>query len=417
MSRCRVLFVANSFVQAGSERCLYEVCRALDKNRFQVEVLTMRAFRPAPVQYYYFRLREMGIPVHRKITRPVYFSRLLGGFGRSPRWRRLVNRIHGTWLRFRLRGFRQYDLVAFVLIEPFKSLQHALRPDDRFVVHLMAHRFQYPYDPYADCRVDLPYRMIVMDPGDQRADLDGTPCARAKTFYFPMAMPVSGPAVSRLTTKNAAAYRIGVVSRVGPDRPLRPFFDALQRLRQSADATLRIYGRGDPRQFASDIEQRGIGGAVLFEGHAEDVEQRLQDDRIDLVWMISIGPAIGYGSVETAAQGVPVLFYNLSRLTSDEDVGRQTGGAMHVFSDAAKLADFSLDLLRAPDRLAASADRLCEYVRREHDIGPHMARLQEYYLQIAGRSDLFADATPTTAGPPVGQAVLDTSNAFANLAD
>ena len=381
--RCRILFVTNSFFRAGSERCLYEVCRALDKSRFEIEVLTPRSFRPSADQYYYAKLRDLGVVVHRRLTRPVYFTRILRGIGRSPAWRRFVDRVHGSWLRWRLQSFRHHDVIACILIEPFKSLQYALRPGDPYVVHLMAHRFQYSYDPYADCRADLPHRMIVMDPVDQRRDLEGTPCSDAETFYFPMAMPFGARPVRRLSSRNRPPFKIGIVSRVGPDRPLVPFFDALQRLRQSADTTLHIYGSGDARPFAAGVEGRGLSNAVVFEGHADNVEQRLEDDGVDLVWMISIGAVIGYGSVETAGDGVPVLFYNLSRLTPDEEVRHQTDGAMHVFSDAAGLADFSRELLLAPDRRSDVASRLREYVRREHDIAHHIERLEAYYLRVA----------------------------------
>jgi glycosyltransferase involved in cell wall biosynthesis len=381
--RCRLLFVTNGFFRAGSERCLYEICSALDQRRFEIAVVVPRAFRPSPDQYYYSKLRDLGVVVHRRITRPVYFTRILGGIGRSAAWRGLVNRIHGAWLRWRLQGFRHHDLIACILIEPFKSLQYALRPGDPCVVHLMAHRFQYAYDPYADCRPDLPHRMIVMDPVDQPRDLAGTPCADAETFYFPMAMPFGPPPMRPASSRREPPFKIGIVSRVGPDRPLVPFFDALQRLRQTIDATLHIYGSGDARPFAADVERRGLSSAVVFEGHADNVAQRLKADGIDLVWMISIGAVIGYGSVEAAGEGLPVLFYNLSGLTRDEDVQRQTGGAMHAFSGAAALADFSGALLLDPERRSAAASRLCDYVRREHDIATHIERLQAYYLRIA----------------------------------
>ena len=45
--KIKILLVLSQLVQHGSERYLFEISKALDKNRFQVEVMTRKALETA----------------------------------------------------------------------------------------------------------------------------------------------------------------------------------------------------------------------------------------------------------------------------------------------------------------------------------------------------------------------------------
>jgi glycosyltransferase involved in cell wall biosynthesis len=382
--KTRVLMVSFNLGQHGSERFLFELCKAFDRDRFEIEVLTRF---PKLTQYYEPKLRELGIPIHHRMPR---FLHLVRRFARPffvfRPTRAIVESAHRLWMHFSIGGLLdRFDVIAAIQIENYYLIQPLVRTNEKVVVHLMSHAVQYAVNPYLDCEAGRSYRFVLFDPA-QAEDYAAAPCSGADTFDFPLALDVTAFSDLSAFIRTAAPFRIAIFQRLHPkEHPFTGFFNAFARILQTMDAELFVYGDGDAGVFIRELDQLGIREHVKFVGHTASMERALREDRISIVWQNSIGPAIGYASIEVAAYGFPLLFWSIIE-SEPESLASQTGGALLAYHDPARLADETIRLLRDPGTLLAFGAKLRKYVFREYDIRRHIGRLEDFIEVVANES-------------------------------
>jgi glycosyltransferase involved in cell wall biosynthesis len=382
--RARVLFAVPSLVQAGAERYLYEFARALDKDRFEVQVLTPRSVTAD--EFYCVKLRELGIPVHREV--PDGREHLIDLIPKKRRLRPLrealerldaqVASLEARKLRAFLSGF---DVVSLIQIEMYYRLARALSERSRAVIHLMSHRFQYDRDPYAKLRPGARYRLCLFDEA-QSHEIAGTPAEGADMTLIPLALDLSGRE-ARYDPPARAPKTIAIVSRIDPSRRFEQLLYSFQALCRRLDVRLHVYGRGDPETLRHLLDPLRIRDKVEFKGHAENLEATLCCDQPDLVWMISIDTIIGYGGIETGSFGFPIAFYNHGA-APDAEVLEGTGGAIASASTIPEFVALSQALLEDPEARRSLGARLRAHVLRENDIRPNVRRLEAFYERVIG---------------------------------
>lgn len=377
--RIRLLFVSGQFVQGGSERFLFEVCRALDPRRYSIDILTWR--RVQPTDYYYRRLEALGITIHRKLPQRVYFRKRLSFLYRWRGFQGVMDAVNDAHYRLVLGTFLdQFGVINVIQIENYLTLQPVLANDDRVIVYLMSNGFQYSDNIYAKCWPGRRYRFVLSDPL-QKEDLRGTPCAQAETTLFPLALDCTGREQVTLTPPTLGPVKIGIFMRLSPERPLEPLFYCFHDLAKVVNATLHVYGSGDPAQFSRVLQLLGIEERVTFEGHTADLERTLKSDDLSLVWMTSHGPILGYASLEVASFGVPIVFWNLST-TPYEQILDETSRAVHSFDCVTDFVNFNVGLLTRQERLVELGPRLRAYVHDSYDIHRHIATLEDYFARV-----------------------------------
>jgi len=153
---------------------------------------------------------------------------------------------------------------------------------------------------------------------------------------------------------------------------------------KKTDAVLYFYGGGDKTQYDRLIDELGIREKVLFVGHQASLEGAIQRDRLSMLWLVSMGPSIFYGSVEVASLGVPMAFWDLSGM-SHQEILDATDGALQAFNDEEEFAAFTAGLLHNDDALRALGTTLRDYVLRQFEIANNIEALQRYYKSIAQR--------------------------------
>ena len=380
--RIRVLFAIPSLAQAGAERYVFEYARALDKRRFEVEVLTPETV--SPDEFYDKKLREIGIKVHRSI--PASRDHLIDLIPDKRRLKPLKQQLRKVDAALsslevsRLRPFfRGYDIISLIQIEIYNAVQRALSPEDRVVIHLMSHRFQYDRDPYARCQPGVQYRCLLFDPA-QKDELRGSALEGASTALIPLALDLGGRE-NIYAPREEGPKKVAIFSRIDPSRRLEPLFYSFQALARRADVRLHLYGRGNPEVFRSMLDVLHIRDKVIFEGHQEDIESAIRRDQPHLVWMMSVGVATGYGGVEIGSYGVPTAFYNYSAVP-DSDVLATTGGAIRSASTVPDFVDLSAALLADAGERRALGERLRAYALSKHDIHSSIHDLEAYYLDL-----------------------------------
>jgi len=384
--RIRVAIVSASLVQAGAERYVFEYARGLDKAKFEVEILTAETVTPD--EFYCKKLLELGIKVHRLLPHGRDHLIDLIPTKRRLLWlkdalRRADRAALSVTLR-RLRSFfRGYDVISVAGIENYYLVRDALPPEDRVIIHLMSHRFQYDKDPYALLRPGAPYRFSVFDPA-QADELAGTVAEGAEARVIPLALDLSGRE-NLYAPRPGALKKIAIVSRINPTRRLDPLLYSFQALARRKDASLYLYGGGDPEVIRSTLDVLRIRDKVIFSGHQEDLEGALRRDQPDLVWMMSVGEVMGYGGIEVASFGVPLAFFNFSA-EPDLAILERTGGAVHTSSTVPDLVSRSAALLDDPRERRALGVRLRDHIFANHDISKNKGRLEDYYLDLVGRA-------------------------------
>lgn len=380
--RIRLLFVIGQLIQGGTERYLFEVCSALDRRKFDIDILTRTD--ASPDQYYAPLLAQQGVTIHRLLSTrgllslqkylPILFD---NPFGRKAQLWLFALRVRLTLGHF----FSRYDLVNVMQIENYALLHRAFSRNAHLLTFLMSHRVQYTYDPYADCLRHRTHHFVTVDHW-QRHEIAASACVHAETTNIPLVLDFSNRRMIEVPDPEGQQTRIGIFSRLSSERPLEFFFHAIQRLCSDSDVTLYIYGGGDPQALLPLLAHLGVRERVIFMGHQPDLEETIRRDKLSVVWMISIGAFIGYGSIETAGTGMPVVFWSL-RDVSYEEVLTETGGAMHAFTDVDDFVAFNRRILHDRELLRQVGRRLREHVLAQNDIRNHIARLESHLIARA----------------------------------
>jgi glycosyltransferase involved in cell wall biosynthesis len=378
--KTRLLVVIAHLSQGGSERFAYELCNAIDRSRFDVEVLTKR--RPRPGDYYDEKIRELGIPIHRKL--PIflhYIRRYARPLYRFTPVRLLVETLHRLAARLFMPGLLdQFDVIEAVQLENYYLLQPLLPDNEKVIIHLMSMAFQYDENPYLDCSPGRKYRFVVFDPA-MKDDFRESNCSNAEVFSFPLAMDFGDPPDLSASARIEPPYKVGVFIRRHRERPVSGILRAFARLSDSVDAQLVMYGRGRGVHLRAELSDLGIADRVIFEPHA-DIERVLRDDGLSFVWMTCNGPLLGYASIEVASRAFPMLFWNQSETPAAEALA-VTGGAVHAHHDPDDLAAETLDLLRDPEELREIGRKLRRHTLETYDMHRHIRRLEVKLDEIA----------------------------------
>lgn len=381
--KTRVLFVIGHLVQSGAERFTYEVLKAIDRDRFEVALLTKSRIRKS--DFYYDKILALGIPIHRRL--PLWYGRMQ----RHARplylaLRPLVDFAYRLWAKPRLaRLLDGYDVINAIQIENYYALQPVLKDDTRVITYLMAHRFQYSYDPLEDCERGRRYRFAIFDPV-MREEFAQSGCD-VEEIHFPLVIDLSATADLSSHARIAPPYRIGVFVRLARDRPLVGILRAFAALRaKGVDAELWLYGRGDRELFAKEIDSLGIRDHVSFRGHTNSIERTLREDGLSMVWMTSYGPVIAYASIEVGSYAFPMIFWNQHGTMPAAEIARATGGAIESYYEPAELAQATFEALREGDGLRDRGRRLRRYVLERYEVSKHIRGLEDRIVAIAAEN-------------------------------
>lgn len=373
--RIRVLFVTSQFVQGGAERWLYEVARHLDRERFEVDILT--GYRVPRTQHYFELHRDAGVTIHRRLPELVNAAAVKL---RATRFARRIRDASGmvSGLAVPKAFYRSYDLVCPVQVENYYRVQQQVDDHPGLVVHLMGNAIQYDHDMYHPLTPGKEYRFVLFNSA-QADDIAHVPC---RTFVWPLAMNLGErPLLPRSARPPGEPARIGVFTRLSDQKPIEPFLYALHELNQRLPAELWVYGGGDPGLFERCIRTLSLHDRVRFMGHSPDLVATLRDEQIDCCWLMSVDDTVGYASIEIGSLGVPMVYWNWGHRSHDE-VLRATHGAMHTFSSVLAFVDHAEALLAAPQRLADEGRKLRRYFLDHHDIGSQIQKLQDHYTGV-----------------------------------
>ena len=294
----------------GAERIVYELARGLPRDRFTVEVCSLRPATGAVAGW----LREAGIPVHSlEMTRKL-------DVGATGRLRALLKRGPFDILHTHLFHANLVGRLAARRGEPAIVLG---------TIHIAERRFR-PWHFWLD-------RMTLGPHGVEVCVSEAVRAFSHKRARIPLArlrVIPNGVDLSRFeryadaTARKAAALnlrresgfaeetRVAVaVGRLEEQKGYPDLLDAWARLRRDprpeiADARLVIAGEGTQRAaLESQIVRLNLGKRVRLPGHCEDVPALLAG--ADLLAFSSHYEGFGLALVEALASGLPVVATNV----------------------------------------------------------------------------------------------------------
>jgi len=391
MGKKKILWVVYDFVQAGGQRYVFEICKALNKEKYQIDFLKV-----APMghdknwvsEFYYKPTLELGCSIYfwtdlvtQKMELPKSFLYKLNHFFKRKInvifFKRNTESVLKTSDASLLHDFfSRYDHVNFSGTSVYKALciNQNLHPQNG-IIHILTARFQDDtlYDGYDK---NLKYNFISPIIKDS---LKNELCDFNDYSYSHYPMCFDAEPFEIAMRSNCRSLIIGVFTRLSPMKPLDPYFYALKLLlEQGVDVVLHIYGAGDPFKMGllRQLQYLYIIDKVKFLGHTESIPDTLKSTQIDLVWFQAGNkqPA-GYAAFEISMGGLPQVFWDFM------DIG-QIHPIEEYFASFSNLTDFvkhTKYLLLSQELLKETGIKQKDYVLKNYSSKNHIHILEDIF--------------------------------------
>lgn len=378
MKKSKILFVHSQLVQHGSERYLYELCKAIDKERFEVSVLTR--FFMVRNNFYYSKLINIGCSIHtrllslRHLRYPVKYLYYRYDFVKC-----VIKTVHSSLIKIIYYNFfNKFDIIAVIGIETYcDSLAPILDKNKNVIIHHVTHQFQFERNYFDECKQSL----FVINDEQQRQELNNSNLSLPNLFFLPLPMLFDDCVNIGLNIEfNKSVTRLAVFSRLYKDRPNEPLFRCFSEYRKSNPNTeLYFYGDGDPAQYIKLLITLNIANCVFFMGHSKSISESILEDKIDILWLVSMGKSISYSSIEIAACGMPMVFWNLNEIESSK-IFEETDGGLNSFNNLEEFVSYNLTIQHNETELKKNGQKIRDYVMQYYDINKNIKKLEQLYL-------------------------------------
>lgn len=398
MGKIKFLIVSESLAQGGNERWLYEICRAIDKEKFAVSVLCSEKYLLAAPEkdfsnFYYHELKKSGVPIYEYLK--VYIRR--------PLWKRAIGkakRIVQDALNLpdnenpaAVKLLQSQDAVCVIDFYNYAAVKRIVHRalGGRFFILLHSEKFQFGIDPYQIFDKNKCYKFAYfMSKQIRELAESGLDIEKNDFFYAPLVLDLSGyPNLLNLIDESSPII-IAVFSRIASGRPfLDKYIEAFARLQNqtSRQFRLHIYGeivdREQYRHLINLIESRKINaGSIRFMGHAQDMARTIENDKVNIYWGSCSGGVLGYGSIEVVAMGVPTVFLDIGEAADAEILAEKIKSSLLIYDELDKFVAASLKLMENNDALAELSKKQREYIIGSHHIDNFIGKFERYIISI-----------------------------------
>ena len=390
MKKKKILWVVYDFNQAGGQRYVYEICKALDKEKFEIDFLKATSIghdKNWHNEYYYQPTLDLGCHVfllediiREKRLPEKGFSKMLVKSKKviqnfsSPGEQQPSNKKKEQIETF-LSG---YDHINFSGLNVYKTvgLGYNIKPKNSFI-HILSAKFQDKKDIYEELDKEGSYHFVSGFSNDTLGfELKGF--TNYRHTYYPLAFETI-PYDIKEKEKSNKPYVIAVFTRLSSMKPLDPYFYALKLLlERGANVELRVYGAGNPEEVGllRQLNYLYIADKVSFPGHVESIPELLKTAGIDLLWFQSNNqlPA-GYAALEIAMSGLPQVFWDFADIGLKNPIGE----IFPSFTSLTSFVEFSEELLKSSDLRKRLGLKQREYVQQNNSSSSHIHILEELF--------------------------------------
>jgi glycosyltransferase involved in cell wall biosynthesis len=376
--KIKVLFVVSEFWQAGTQRFTYELDRALNKERFSVEILSLLPLNSSNrwVDYYYPKHLELGTKIHflngiNQRSSPTLKQNLQ---------RRLVNKPYPDE-HFALKSFfNQFDCISIMGEYNFKEIYQYITIENKqkLLIHVQNSKFQVPttYDYFPK---DQEFH-FVSGFHEGQIEFELSEFKSFKHTYYNLNFKFENT-LEKTKYQSSKAPKIGIFTRLTPVKPLDPFIYTFQLVvEQFPEAELNIYGSGDPVKegVSRYIEQLKLEEKVIFRGHQENILKTAVEDNLDLVWVHGYhGLPGGWVSFDLSTAKFPQLFWNFGATQSSKNYS-----FFSMFHSIREFAEKSVQIIQDPILAKSLALEQFQYTNTHYNIENNIHVMEELYQSL-----------------------------------
>ncbi|MFH1430141.1 MAG: glycosyltransferase [Candidatus Uhrbacteria bacterium] len=367
----RLTHIMTSFDIGGAEQLVLDICRRLDRKRFEVTVVAVVRGGPMRAEFHDAGVHTEVIGKRTKLGLDTI--RKLSAFLRSPKSDIVHTHLFGgdTWGRIAARRVGVQHIV---------STEHNVNLDEGFVKRFVKRRLARRTD-----------RIIAVSDAVRSYSIRYDRVPLGKMLVIPNGVDAS------YFQSSAALPRYGVrlltVGRLVHQKGHAVLIDALSLLRaRCPQVSLDIVGDGPLRaSLEQQVRAYHLSDIVRFHGFRRDVRDFYQ--RADIVVLPSRWEGFGIAAIEASACSVPVVASAVGGLL--EAIIDQETGILVPVGDAKLLAEALSDLVadRTQRVLMGHAGR--RHVIRNFDIVrvvERYAALYEELMSISHRRGEHAEA-------------------------
>lgn len=371
--KTQILFFVTEFWQAGTQRFTYELHSAIDKEKYDITILSYHplGYMPNIEDYYYSKHIALGAKV-------LFLNDLLATQKKS-------------WFSYNkkldlLNAFLDaYAAISFMGEYTYAGVQSKLSPKNKqkSIIHIMNSKYQFPaiYDKYE--KNDLYLFCSGFNEKEIKSELSAF--QKYNHFYFPLSIKFENDSPLWQAPKNNTKKRIAIFTRITNTKPLDPFLYAFHLLQNiDADTELHIYGNHD--EYLDTVKQMqyylNIHKQTFFKGHVTYIKKTALEDDLHLVWFHSFyGSPGGFAGFDMASIGVPQLFWNFTN-TEEDDVSN----VFPVYNNMNLFVQHSQELLHNREALESLSKLQFNKVKETRDIMRYMPQIEAMYHEVINNS-------------------------------
>ncbi len=406
MDRIKLLIVSNTLPQAGSERWIYEICKHIDKQIFDVGILCNEMCirfgdKPNFNNYYYLKIKELGLSMYPIIEADdgrTYLRRSIDKILRGVK--KAVGK-NGQYVNPRIaRLFKEYDVVCVQDFFNYRILKEEANriQDNKFFIVLHSHKLQFSYDPYRCFDKERIYNFTYICP-KQISEIASSNLNIDKNNFFYNPLVINLTDYPNLFNSVDDTLVISVFTRISSMKPIDQYLKAFELVqKQSAhNCRLNIYGEIQQEEYFQQmqrlVEDLSIKEMVHFMGHSSSIAETVRKDKINVCWSSSTNTNIGYASIELGAFGVPCFHCNAGEDESSQ-ISEQTGGAILTYNKINDFVEAFLKYASHNESLAALSAKQREYMMKNHNIGNKIKDFENYVISIKNSGEKHKSETP-----------------------
>jgi glycosyltransferase involved in cell wall biosynthesis len=375
----KVLFVVSEFYQAGTQRFTFELDRALNKNKFSVEILCILPLNSSQQfsDYYYTKHLELGTKI--------YFLDDINTSTEPTFWQNIKHRLSGSEMPDESQNikhfFDQYEVISvmgeynFPLIKKYCSAKN----EKKILIHIMNSKFQFKqlYDNFSK----LENYHFVSGFGEKQIKWELDKFADYQHTYFNLNFKFENEFL-KFQHKKSNTPKIGIFTRIYSTKPLDPFIYAFKSLLNKIQgAELHVFGSGDPKQegIYRYVEQLQLEPSVFFRGHQDNILKTAVEEDLDLVWLHGYhGIPGGFAGFDIATAKIPQLFWNFGCAPNT-----QIHECFPMFNDIEAFANDSVYLLDNPLEAELLAEKQFEYINCNFNIIKNIHIMEELFQETS----------------------------------
>lgn len=376
--KVKILFIVSEFFQAGTQRFTYELDRALNKEIFSVEILSLLPLNSSQrfSDHYYTKHLELGTKIHfaddiNQLIEPTI----------KQKFEKFFLKKNYPDERLKIKSFfDRFDCISIMGEYNFKEVYKYITPANKYklLIHVQNSKYQVTGNYDAFPKEEEFHFVSGFHQG--QIDFELSEFRSYKHTYYNLNFKFENADIKH-KYHISKSPKIGIFTRITPAKPLDPFIYSFQLIvERFPSAELHIYGSGNPMSegIYRYVEQLELQKNVLFRGHQENICQTAVEDQLDLVWLHGYhGLPGGWVGFDISTVHIPQLFWNFGN-----NQHAKKYSFFPMFNSVSALAEKSIEIASDPILAENLAKEQFAYTNAHYNIEKNIHVMEELYLSL-----------------------------------